>query len=143
MALGIILSAPEDPNSADNWAVIKNGIVNNVLVAKLPYIQEIQNQYDYLIDISISGQSVGNGDLYDPVQNTFSAPEVNLIDQLQGLLNSLTASMVTVNQNLAGMSQQDINTACSGSQSDSAADITPMEGSPIQAIYNWLIAGGN
>lgn len=54
------------------FALIKDGIVKNIIVAEQDFLPHIQDQYDYIIDVSEMAHYPGPGWSYDG--QTFSTP---------------------------------------------------------------------
>jgi hypothetical protein len=118
MALGIIRHANQNQDSIDNWAVVLDGVVQNVFISSYNQLSAtVIASYDYLIDISVSMQSASPGWNYDPTNDTFSDPynppptNWSLVVQ-QDFDSALYAIQQIVSDAVAGgLSSADIQTA--------------------------------
>lgn len=63
------------------FALVKQGKVENTIVADEAFIALIQGQYDHCIRIDNLGQSVGIGHTYDSQNNTFTDPQAPVAEQ--------------------------------------------------------------
>jgi len=72
--MGVIKDQNGNPASADTWALVTGGFVVNIIVGTLSDIQAIQANYDFLVDLSVGGQTPNVGYSYDSVHDTFAAP---------------------------------------------------------------------
>ncbi len=74
MPSGTIVDQNSDENSVDTWALVTDTVVSNLAAGDLAYAQLVQNSYDYIVDITVGGQTVNIGDIYDSETDTFSPP---------------------------------------------------------------------
>lgn len=72
--LSIIVDQPGDPTSVDTWAIVDSGVVGNIVVGSLDFIQSIIADHDYAVDVTVGGQTVSVGYLYNAGGDSFSKP---------------------------------------------------------------------
>lgn len=71
--MGVIVDPNIDPASIDNWALVSNSLVTNIIAAQQSFIETISQSYDYAVNTSVGGQSPKIGDTYNSGSDTFSA----------------------------------------------------------------------
>jgi hypothetical protein len=113
--LGNIVDTPSDPNSQDNWALIIGGVVQEVIVADLSFIQSIQSQYDYLVDVTVcpNAQEAAPGNNYIASTDNFVESDANAIAQLGSDLYMVAVYFGSILADAQGMTLGDVNTAIS------------------------------
>jgi hypothetical protein len=86
-----------------NYALVKNGIVENVISAEQEFINQIQSQWDECIDVTSLETKPGIGWLYadsefeNPIKN-YARINSNLVEQLYWLHNNNLAGEQAQNQ---------------------------------------------
>jgi hypothetical protein len=80
--MGILVDQNSNINAEDNWALITDLIVVNLITGYVSDVSAISSDYDYLVDYTVGGQTVEIGYSYDPIHDTFSAPVVTLSEAI-------------------------------------------------------------
>lgn len=142
--MGTLVDKPNNSNESDDWALVSGTVVINIINANLSFIQTIQNNYDYLVDITTGNNSANCdiGSTYNVDSDTFSAPPIDYIGRLRQDLGSIFAVLSQALADSGGMSVSDIITACNNANNDSSGSFSSNEQSVANIIYSWLQNGG-
>src|ERR1700677_3295071 len=102
--MAVVVSANKNLDSSDDWALVSGGIVINTILASVNSIYQAlgngPNMYtsmDYLVDLTVQGQSASIGWTYNPGGNTFIGPPVppiNWTDELQGDIDGVASGLI-------------------------------------------------
>lgn len=142
--MGMIVDQPENESVNHNWALVSNGVVSNVIVANLNFINTIQDYWDYLVDITNGGNSAnaGPGSTYDPETDTFSLPPIDYVAQLAAALIEVSAAMNAALADSEGMSPEDITSAIDTATGNVSPGFTENQSSVWTDICDWVSSGG-
>lgn len=141
--MGVIVDQNSDPSSVDSWALVSGTTVSNMISANLSFIQSIQGSYDYLVDVSVGGQSpVAAGYIYDSGNDTFAAPPPDWISIVRAEYNSLYVSLAQLLSDASNLSSADKATAYADSVADSSGSFTTNEASLADSIAAYIAGGG-
>lgn len=108
--MGTIVHPPGNNVVEDNWALVEDGIVSNVIVANATFIGTIQANYDFLVDITEGAQTAGPGYSYDDGMDTFAAPPVDNDANFITAVQELVADLVSVFELRALVESENIET---------------------------------
>jgi hypothetical protein len=74
---------------ANKYALVKNGVVVNMIVADPSFLPLISDQYDNALDYTGQDIQIDIGFTFDSGNNSFSPPELNVQQQQQILLDQI------------------------------------------------------
>jgi hypothetical protein len=142
--MGQIIDTPNNSTTYNDWALVTGTTVSNIINANLSFIQSIQGNYDYLVDLTV-GNNYSNcepGSTYNVQSDSFSLPPINYIQRLQDDLDSVLSSLQNALSDSGGMSLADMQTACNAANSDSSGSFSANEQALANSIYSWIQGGG-
>ena len=123
------------------YALIKNGKVENVIIADAEFIKHLASKYDYIENVD--GKRVGPGCSYDPIKKVFGDPSPPPLPSLEELKATKLAQLETAIQSKANEPVPDADNNCSwagGSESamliDGAIRLAQLKGSPTVDLYD-------
>jgi hypothetical protein len=147
--MGTIVDQNSDASANDSWALVSGTTVINTIVSNLAGIEAIQANYDYLVDLTIQGQTAGIGWTYSAQTDAFNtppAPTVNWIETLEtdfdNISGSLQQCLVDSGPLGGSVSKSDLAQAFAAATSDSSASYTPNQQAIMLAIYQYVLGGG-
>lgn len=116
--MGVIVDQNSDASANDTWALVSAGVVTNTIMSNLAFIQSIQDSYDYLVDVTVGGQSgAQTGSTYDAPSDTFNQYTTQAAD-IQGAMEGVIAALVQL-INLSDLATTEtVDSGMSGAESD-------------------------
>jgi hypothetical protein len=146
--MGTIIDQNSDASANDTWALVTNGVVVNTIISNFAGIQNIQSQYDYLVDLTIQGQTAGIGWTYTQATDTFAAPASppnNYIQIVQDDFDQIVNDLLQVLSDVyvaGNLSPDQVASAFAAAAIDSSASYTTNMSTIMTAIYNFVQNGG-
>lgn len=143
--MGIIVDANSDHDANDTYALVSDGVVVNMIVASYNFVNEnILNNYDYMVDVTVGAQTAEIGYLYDAENDTFAMPEeeVDAIAALQASIEQIVDDIAIALDNSGGMSSEDIQSALDAAEGDEESGFSENEAALYAAISAYILAGG-
>lgn len=110
--MGTILHANEDLDAADTYLLIRDNVVADAVIGSYNFVYaNLLNNYDYLIDVTVSEQDAGIGWSYDPETDTFTEPPEDFEAELEAALVAVDTAIEAAADAYSACSSEDQSTA--------------------------------
>lgn len=154
--MATVVSPNSNVHSSDAWALVSNGLIINTILASVNDINQalslgpnIYTAMDYLVDLTIQGQSASIGWSYNSQLNSFmppTPPAPNWSDVVQSDFDAAASDItqiVTDSGPLGGsLSTQQIQNAFNAAIEDSESFFTPNQMALMNLLLNYVKSGG-
>lgn len=140
--MGSIIDQNSNAAAEDNWALVYQGIVVNTIVGDLSDVTNIQNNYDFLIDLNVQGQTdVSIGWLYDSGSDSFTnqSPPVDHGADVRNDFNNIVAALIQCVDDVGYLDQKELATAFGYSMNDNSGNIDDATISIMEKIYSYIV----
>lgn len=147
--MGSIIDQNSNTTSNDNWALITGTTVVNTIISNLSGIEAIQSNYDFLVDMTIQGQSAGIGWTYTSTTDTFAAPppqETDWITVVQDDFDNIAIALLQCLSDAGSgggdLSPTDLANAFANATTDSSPSYSTNQATLMTTIYQYILNGG-
>jgi hypothetical protein len=144
--MGAIIDQNSNTSSVDTWALITGTTVVNTILCNLAGAESIQASYDYLVDLTVQGQTAGIGWTYAPSTDTFSSPpptptdwELIVEEDFDQIVTDLLQLLSDASNNLT---PTQLAVAYSYATADSSGSYTTNQAALMDKIYQYILNGG-
>lgn len=142
--MGTIVDQNSNPASVDSWALVSGTTVSNIIAAAFSYIESIQGDYDYLVNITVGEQNVSSGWVYDPENDSFSdpTPPPDYASMLSSDVNNLISLLIDMVNNSSQILSGDVDSIFSQAETDNFGILTANQSDILDAISSYCKNGG-